>query len=147
MATDDDRDDEDGEERKLTVGEYVAAFETWVSVARLAPQFVTLVDGGLAELRATFSSDEAREPAAYCTVMQAHFDAADLEWDRRLKLRMAIAKSCLLKRLIYLGEPLRTRPCPLHKGHWAGCFGERCPHGCDRGCGCTTGWLPNDPAE
>ena len=70
MATDDDRDDEDGEERKLTVGEYVAAFETWVSVARLAPQFVTLVDGGLAELRATLAESREREVATRRTALE-----------------------------------------------------------------------------
>ena len=36
-------------------------------------------------------------------------------------IRLAIAKSCLLDRLIYGGETLRKKMCPTHKGHWSGC--------------------------
>jgi hypothetical protein len=56
---------------------------------------------------------------------------------------LAVRKSCLLKRLLYRGEELRTRKCPVHGGRWHGCFTERCRAGCD-GCGCACGWLPND---
>lgn len=59
------------------------------------------------------------------------------------RLRQSISKSCLLKRMIYLGEELRTRQCPIHNGEWSGCYVERCPAGCDT-CGCACGWLPND---
>jgi hypothetical protein len=31
-------------------------------------------------------------------------------------IRLAIAKSCLLDRLIYGGETLREKMCPIHKG-------------------------------
>ncbi len=62
-------------------------------------------------------------------------------------IRLAIAKSCLLDRLIYGGESLRKKMCPTHKGHWSGCniTGERpckCAHDT-----CITGWLqnPRDP--
>jgi hypothetical protein len=53
---------------------------------------------------------------------------------------LAIRKSNLLARLIYGGQKLRTRKCPVHKGHWSGCVFE------DPGCGCldgsnVTGWL------
>jgi hypothetical protein len=36
-------------------------------------------------------------------------------------IRIAIAKSCLLDRLIYGGDTLRENRCPIHKGHWSGC--------------------------
>lgn len=52
-------------------------------------------------------------------------------------------KSNLLWRLLYAGEPLRTRKCPEHDGHWSGCKPEPCPHGCSYGHD-VTGWLPND---
>lgn len=54
-----------------------------------------------------------------------------------------IYKSCLLDRLIYCGEELRTEKCPKHDGHWSGInFGkDQCECLCS--CGCTTGWLPN----
>ncbi len=47
-----------------------------------------------------------------------------------------IHKSNLLYRLLYLKEPLRKIPCPIHNGRWSGCFGE-CVYGCD-----LVGWLP-----
>ncbi len=58
-------------------------------------------------------------------------------------IRLAIAKSCLLDRLIYGGETLREKMCPIHKGHWSGCniTGEdicECQHDT-----CITGWIPN----
>ena len=54
-----------------------------------------------------------------------------------------IKKSCLLKRMIYMGEDLRTVKCPIHNGEWSGCYAERCPAGCDT-CGCACGWIPNE---
>lgn len=58
-----------------------------------------------------------------------------------MPLDLAIRKSNLLYRLIYLGEPLRSEPCPEHKGHWSGCaYGdgvcEHCMAGMD-----VTGWV------
>ncbi len=35
-------------------------------------------------------------------------------------MRIDIRKSNLLGRLLYAKEPLRTRMCPIHKGHWNG---------------------------
>ena len=73
------------------------------------------------------------------------------EWRQEFRehwnfIRLAISKSCLLDRLIYGGETLRTRMCPLHKGKWGGCTLEECPHGCSHGI-CITGWIrnPDDP--
>lgn len=53
-------------------------------------------------------------------------------------MRIDIRKSNLLGRLLYAKEPLRTRMCPLHKGHYDGeaMFFQKCPHLCDG-----TGWL------
>lgn len=51
-----------------------------------------------------------------------------------------IEKSNLLARLLYAGEPLRTRMCPEHKGRWNGnAMLTGCSHHCDG-----TGWLPED---
>ena len=54
------------------------------------------------------------------------------------QMRIDIRKSNLLGRLLYAKEPLRTRMCPLHKGHYDGeaMFFKKCPHLCDG-----TGWL------
>jgi hypothetical protein len=49
-------------------------------------------------------------------------------------------KSNLLFRLLYLRQPLRTKKCPKHQGHWSGCKfgldGCECQVGFD-----VTGWL------
>lgn len=60
---------------------------------------------------------------------------------------MRIKKSCLLDRLLYGGEKLRSKMCPVHKGTWSGIEcgpsndgtfqGNVCPHGCQ-----LTGWIP-----
>lgn len=54
------------------------------------------------------------------------------------QMRIDIRKSNLLGRMLYAKEPLRTRMCPLHKGHYNGeaMFFQKCPHLCDG-----TGWL------
>ena len=55
---------------------------------------------------------------------------------------MAITKSALLGRLLYLNEELRTTKCPEHTGTWRGLdwhINEGCSLGCD-----LTGWLPNN---
>ncbi len=58
-------------------------------------------------------------------------------------IHLALTKSNLLHRLIYLGEKLRTRQCPVHMGRWSGC-GQNCI--CNSGMN-VTGWLPNDDDE
>lgn len=54
---------------------------------------------------------------------------------------IAANKSNLLYRLIYLRQPLRTKKCPKHQGHWSG-------YGWNNECECMvgadiTGWLPS----
>lgn len=51
------------------------------------------------------------------------------------RILVDIRKSNLLWRMIYAGEPLRTQPCPEHKGKHHGGYG--CAHGCGE-----SGWLP-----
>lgn len=55
-----------------------------------------------------------------------------------------ITKSNLLWRRIYRGQPVRTEPCPSHKGRWSGCqLAEttECKGACMDGSN-VTGWLP-----
>ena len=62
-------------------------------------------------------------------------------------IRLAIAKSCLLDRLIYGGETLRQKMCPIHQGHWSGCnITGKDPCECAHD-SCITGWIqnPSDP--
>ena len=65
---------------------------------------------------------------------------SDPNWKGRIEAIRAtflmIHKSSFLDRLIYGCEPLRTVPCPEHKGKWSG-IGDGCKHGCGQ-----TGWLP-----
>jgi hypothetical protein len=75
--------------------------------------------------------------------------AVTAEWRRQFTahwsfMRLAITKSCLLDRLIYGGETLRTKLCPEHRGRWGGISSPACA--CDHGAsefGEHTGWLKN----
>jgi hypothetical protein len=61
-------------------------------------------------------------------------------------IRLSISKSNLLWRLMYGGEEIRTRPCPIHKGKWSGCNlaeDTACKGLCMSGHN-VTGWLPNE---
>jgi hypothetical protein len=55
---------------------------------------------------------------------------------------LQISKSCLLDRLFFQEEGVRTEPCPEHKGRWSGCVWKELPCGCLNGSN-VTGWLPN----
>jgi hypothetical protein len=55
-------------------------------------------------------------------------------------IALAVHKSCLLNRLIYGREPLRTEMCPEHKGKWSGYVSEKLECGCQFGAN-VTGWL------
>lgn len=140
------------EERRLTVTEYTTAFETWATASKGAanPKITTPVEAllhdGIAHVRAAFPDDEKRAPDAYCEVFAAFLSERtdDDRGEAASRLSLTIRKSCLLKRLIYGGEVLRTRKCPTHDGRWRGIFFDPCPHGCDLACGCATGWLPDD---
>lgn len=67
------------------------------------------------------------------------------------KIGMAIMKSNLMWRLLYGGEKLRTKICPVHKGRWSGTTWDKeieCvklfpPHGCLSGDN-ITGWLNDE---
>lgn len=130
--------------RRLTIAEYVEAFETWASVAKLTDGQRAVLDYSLVHLRATFTDDTLRDTKDYCAAFESHLSERDEDpsGDAR-RLRLLITKSCLLDRLIHCGEALRAVPCPEHKGRWSGLHSKPCPHGCSIGCGCTTGWLPS----
>jgi hypothetical protein len=54
---------------------------------------------------------------------------------------LQIRKSCLLDRLFFQDENLRTEPCPEHKGRWSGCDWNSPGCACRNGSN-VTGWLP-----
>jgi hypothetical protein len=99
-----------------------------------------------------------REPvlpvSKYCEALRTWAGAAAQGYDHENRIVsaspgeiqdvfLAIRKSNLLWRLIYLGEPLRTIKCPTHEGRWSGCDGfNRCA--CSSGHD-ITGWLPTPP--
>lgn len=131
--------------RRVRVAAYVAAFETWAPLSRLGDEERALLASALAHLPVVFPCDVPRDVDVYCAAFSAflHGRASGVADARRAgaTLRLTIRKSCLLKRLVYFGQPLRTERCPVHRGRWSGIRMERCPHGCDKLCGCTTGWL------
>lgn len=58
-------------------------------------------------------------------------------------VELQISKSCLLNRLFFQTETLRTTPCPEHEGRWSGCAWSGTPCACQNGAN-VTGWLPNE---
>jgi hypothetical protein len=67
--------------------------------------------------------------------------------ERLRDVQTDVFKSNMLYRLLYLGEPVRTEMCPIHKGHWSGCASpeRECPH-CMSGSD-VTGWVGPTQAD
>jgi len=83
----------------------------------------------------------------YCKALYTYLDLR-AEKDEKFAemygfLNVSVNKSCLLDRLIYCGEELRTEKCPTHDGIWSGCDFDQKITCCRGPCGCITGWLPN----
>lgn len=97
------------DQRLMKIGEYCSAFEQWAQAC-------------MTDLP---TDDE------YKKKWRAEFR------DHYSFMNLAIMKSCLLYRMIYFGEKLRTRQCSIHQGRWSGIHESPCPEGCDY-----TGWLP-----
>jgi hypothetical protein len=101
----------------LPAREYCDAFRSWADVIRIKLRDEELDDGERARWEAVIAAFNS--------------------------LQLPIGKSNLLARLIYNREPLRTQPCPIHKGRWSGyAMGAPCLHGCNLGWADITGWLP-----
>ena len=127
------------------------------------PQWVT---DSLEELAKHFKQP-VRLVSEYCDALYTWLDVVRKEhgedagpqfqdvrhpWSKLLEaegtVRLAIEKSCLLNRLIYMGQKLRSEKCPIHKGRWSGyghCHNDPPCHiapGYD-----ITGWLPEEGDE
>jgi hypothetical protein len=112
----------------MPVSFYCEAIETWARVAPEVPH-----PAGPAPSR--WMEDENKVRMELGKVIGA--------------VSLAIRKSNLLWRLIYGGERLRTKACPVHKGRWSGCIlpGEtQCKGACMSGIN-VTGWLPEPGDE
>ena len=123
----------------IDTARYVWAFETWSSLAKLQPFERELVRGALEHLRSTH---QGVHPIQHlCDAFLRWLEAGAHPEPLRRMLLNSIGKSCLLDRLIYAGEPLRKRPCPVHRGHWSGYWKDApCAEGCAFGPS-NTGWL------
>jgi hypothetical protein len=89
-------------------------------------------------------SEHYRQPvmllARFCNAMRRRMRCIDPElyegrkgrdyYKRLMLIEIDIRKSNLLARLLLGGEKLRTKKCPIHKGHWSVGFGH-CEHDCD----------------
>lgn len=104
----------------------------------------------LAELAAYFG-EPVMPITRYCQALRTWhvaIDAGAARGDKQLQhiaeaasvVRLAVAKSNLLARLLYDGEKWREKPCPVHLGRWSGCtWGDNeCEH-CMSGAN-VTGW-------
>ena len=88
-----------------------------------------------------YYGEPVRRISDYCKAFSTWFKVTGQEG-----VEMAIVKSNLLYRLIYLKLPLRTRKCPKHQGRWSGCTPDPCSEGCTVA-GNNTGWLPDDEKD
>lgn len=113
-------------------------------------RFLEEYKAGIPVMPVTFFCDFLREWADLYGKPQKE-ERNEGENDRRAELRnvanhvfLQITKSNLLWRTIYRGEPVRTEPCPVHRGRWSGCnIPEETP--CKGACmsgNNVTGWLP-----
>jgi hypothetical protein len=83
--------------------------------------------------------------ARVCQTELTTDDATTKRWRKEFAshwrfIELAIYKSCLLDRLIYAREPLRTAVSPQHRGKWSGWIFENTDCGCQFGPN-VTGWL------
>jgi hypothetical protein len=121
----------------IDVVEYRAAFVTWLAVSGRTEGEIAVARSALAELPAkgTFAIvDLCNELRNFVTMAGRNHNLDSLV--------LAVDKSSLLDRLVYAGEKLREKPCPIHEGRWQGCYPEPCRL-CNYGCQ-TTGWLKPD---
>ena len=103
------------------------------------------------ELRAQLEKHYGQRVAPvneYCDALEAWaplaVKAGQVTADAVNQVVLAVKKSNLLLRLIYMGEPLRTEQCPKHQGRWSGIPWPSKENRCecmDAG-GQLTGWLP-----
>jgi len=123
----------------ISIDDYCRAFETWARVSR-APHERILIAAALAHLRASFTGP-APIPR-FCRALREWSSGQVAGGSEQVQeLCIAVEKSCLLYRLLYAREPLRTRPCPIHRGRWSGSTPDECPAGCSFRFD-ITGWLP-----
>jgi hypothetical protein len=126
----------------IDVGEYCDALLTWARVAS-RPDLEAVLRAGCDFIRAKHTGKASIR--ILCAEMTSWAFALP-ELQLVGGLTVDIRKSCLLFRLIYAGESLRTRRCPIHEGRRSGCALEPCTAGCSFGSN-ITGWLPeNSPA-
>jgi hypothetical protein len=115
---------------------YCWALETWATLPRSTKE-----DGEEAAIRRICTHLRATMPGVrpirdLCNAFREQLDKESAD-DRHIVTD--IAKSCLLYRLMYAGEELRTEQCPTHKGRWSGWSFTPCA--CSFGPN-LTGWLP-----
>ena len=125
-------------QNSVDVSTYCDALLVWAAAASRPEAEQVLLRAGCDFLRAGHTGVERID--SLCSSLS---EWGESQADDRLVSRLAtdISKSCLLLRLIYAGETLRTRPCPTHRGRWSGCTPTPCATGCSFGDN-VTGWLP-----
>jgi len=122
----------------IDVGDYRDAFETWLHVSGASLKACQALLDALAVLPAT----GVYPIPVLCEQLYAYRkdNGSDLLWD----VSRDVTKSCLLDRLIYGKEKLRTVPCPVHQGKWSGCSFDHPPcEYCYYGSN-VTGWVRHD---
>lgn len=132
----------------MPINRYCAALDLWAGA--IAERFYEAARRAYPGLRAEYNSEEERTATeAYlrdCEQDKVPWEvmAARRENEAVARVFLMIKKSSLLARMLYGGEPLRTKRCPEHDGKWSGLewtmrdgSSNVCPHGCQ-----LTGWIP-----
>lgn len=128
--------------RKVTEADVAAFLEKWEEQEPVMP--VSMVCDAFRSWQDAMQNapDNERAPSMKASLLEMANKAGGVFF--------AIGKSNLLWRLLYLGERLRTKPCPVHRGHWSGCVGSKAQTGCGGAClsgNNVTGWLPEPGDE
>ena len=94
----------------IEVEEYCKAFETWKEIAAHCVD-MNWVTTGIFHIRKTYSGVQPIQKLcdALRELMNDIGEFSDKNYDEVSALRLAVEKSCLLDRMIYAGEKLRTR--------------------------------------
>lgn len=131
-------------DRTIEVARYIATFRTWADVFSASGRdpeepvmdIRRIIGRMLRELDGVHGTQPVERLCALCTRSIENLPP----------ILTSIHKSNLLARMIYGGEALRERRCPIHDGRWSG-YGW-----CSAGCSThpdpnITGWLPNAYVE
>lgn len=143
-------------DRHVTHAEVVAAFDAWADAwAQKAtekdehPRDATIAAQTAGEIREFTLEIRTSQEMQGMAAPISDFCKLGAKLPSWRKVWITVEKSNFLYRVLVLGQPVRIRACPAHKGHWSGIptplawVRDRLYFDDPYVCGCEgTGWLP-----